>query len=125
LRDAIGDLEIKKNELIDNDDVIRKASKKFMYRSSDFTTAFIELMRKDCDSPPNSMRLPNHAPSTVRSSAHMDTCVSGKAISKEDRTRLGIRKHAITPLNKGLPSSTITTLRMMLSIIQSQNSYRA
>ena len=109
--DAIGDLEIKKNELIDNDDCHTKGFKKVLYRSSDFTTAFIELMRKDCDSPPNSMRLPNHAPSTVRQFRRiMDTCVSGKAISKEDRTRLGIRKHAITPLNKGLPSSTITTL---------------
>lgn len=37
-------------------------------------------------------------------------CVLGKTISKEDREQLGIKKHAITPLDEALPSATITTL---------------
>lgn len=110
-KEAIGDLEVGEKELIDSDDSPVRGFKQIAYNSDNFSSPFIELMRKNFNRSPNSMRLANHAPTTVEQFRHiMDTCVSGRTISKEDRIRLGIKKRAITPLSKTLPSATVTTL---------------
>lgn len=111
VKEAIGDLEVSEKELIDSDDSPIRGFKQIVYNPDSFSSQFIELMRKDFNTSPNSMRLPNHAPSTVQQFRRiMETCVLGKTISKEDRTRLGIKKRAITPLSEALPSATVTTL---------------
>jgi DNA (cytosine-5)-methyltransferase 1 len=111
VKEAIGDLEVSKKELIDNDDSPVKGFKQITYNSDSFSSPFIELMRKDFNGSPNSMRLPNHAPATVQQFRRiMETCVLGRTISKEDGKRLGIKKHAIAPLCGTLPSTTVTTL---------------
>lgn len=111
VKEAIGDLEVSQKNLIDSDDSPVKGFKQIAYNSNSFSSPFIELMRKDYDTSPNSMRLPNHASSTVEQFQRiMETCVLGRTISKEDRIRLGIKKFAITPLSESLPSATITTL---------------
>jgi len=60
---------------------------------------------------PNSLRLVNHRPETVRRfDTILRTCRKGIQLSDADRERLGIGKHAITPLSPDLPSHTLTTL---------------
>jgi len=110
-KEAIGDLEVSRKKLIDSDDSPVRGFKQILYNSDSFSSPFIELMRKDFNASPSSMRLPNHAPTTVHQFRRiMETCVLGRSISKEDRIRLGIKKRAITPLSEMLPSATITTL---------------
>lgn len=110
-KEAIGDLEINKKELIDNADSQVRGFKQILYTPDGFSSPFIELMRKGFDVAPNSMRLPNHAQTTIHQFRRiMETCVSGRSISREDRERLGIKKRAITPLSETLPSATVTTL---------------
>lgn len=60
---------------------------------------------------PNSLRLVNHRPKTIhRFKTILRTCRKGIQLSDADRERLGIGKHAITPLSPDLPSHTLTTL---------------
>ncbi len=60
---------------------------------------------------PNSLRLVNHRPDTIiRFKVILRTCRKGVHLSDADRERLGIGKHAITPLSPDLPSHTLTTL---------------
>lgn len=60
---------------------------------------------------PNSLRLVNHRPETVRRfETILRTCRKGIQLSDADRERLGIGKHAVTPLSPDLPSHTLTTL---------------
>jgi DNA (cytosine-5)-methyltransferase 1 len=62
-------------------------------------------------STPNSLRLVNHRPETVRRfRAILVKCRKGVQISDDDRARLGIKKKSITPLAANLPSPTLTTL---------------
>ncbi len=111
VKEAIGDLETQTKELIDSDDSPIKGFKQIAYDDDGFSSSFIRLMRKNFDNSPNSMRLPRHNSKTVEQFQRiMASCTLGKTISKEDRARLGIKKHSITPLNETLPSATVTTL---------------
>jgi len=110
VREAIHDLEVKGKELIENVDSAQKGFKQIRYVPNG-SSKFIELMRMGVDGAPCSLRLPRHKPQTIRQfSTIITTCIKGKALSKEDRQRLGIKKHALTPLHGDLPSVTITTL---------------
>ncbi|MBE3118247.1 MAG: DNA cytosine methyltransferase, partial [Candidatus Atribacteria bacterium] len=61
--------------------------------------------------PINSLRLPNHRPSTVAKFERiLATCRKGVQLSAADRERLGIKKSAIVPLAPDQPSHTLTTL---------------
>jgi len=81
------------------------------YATGKFRSPFIESMRKGSNTAPNSLRLPRHDVSTVKQfKAIMDTCARGRSLSKADRERLGIRKHALTPLAAAKPAATVTTL---------------
>ena len=60
---------------------------------------------------PNSLRLVNHRPETVKRFRDiLRTCRKGVQLSKKDRIRLGIKKAAIVPLSPNKPSHTLTTL---------------
>jgi DNA (cytosine-5)-methyltransferase 1 len=111
VRDAIGDLETRGVKLVPCGDSPYKSYVQVGYESGKFRSPFIELMRKGASTAPNSLRLPKHAGATVEQfKAIMGTCARGRTLSKEDRKRLGIKKHAITPLATAMPAATITTL---------------
>ncbi|NOK59234.1 MAG: DNA (cytosine-5-)-methyltransferase [Chloroflexi bacterium AL-W] len=111
VKEAIGDLEVSEKELANCTDSPVKGFKQITYNSDSFSSPFIVLMRKGFNDAPNSLRLSNHSLSTIQKFQRiMETCSSGRPISKEDRKRLGIKKRAITPLNSNLPSTTVTTL---------------
>lgn len=59
---------------------------------------------------PDSHRFANHAGSTVDRFRQILGCRRGVQLSKEDRERLGISKHATTPLAPDQPCHTLTTL---------------
>ena len=59
---------------------------------------------------PDSHRFANHASSTIDRFRRILECRRGVQLSKEDRERLGISKHAITPLAPDQLCHTLTTL---------------
>lgn len=68
-------------------------------------------MHNGIDKAPDSLRLPRHKSTTIEQFKKIiTTCPKGKTLSDGDRKRLGIKKHALTPLKSNLPSATITTL---------------
>jgi len=111
VREAIYDLEVTGKELIDSTDSDMKGFKQIKYKANGSNSKFIDLMRVGSDAAPCCLRLPKHKPDTVQQfSTIITTCVKGKTLNKEDRKRLGIKKHALTPLHGDMPSATITTL---------------
>ena len=62
------------------------------------------------DDLPDSHRFANHASSTIDRFRKILECRRGVQLSKEDRERLGISKHATTPLAPDHPCHTLTTL---------------
>ena len=111
VKDAIGDLETDGKILVPCGDSPFKSYMKVQYEDDSFRSPFIELMRKNVKTPPNSLRLPKHNESTVNQfKVILATCVQGRTLSDQDRKRLNIKKHALTPLKGELPSATITTL---------------
>jgi DNA (cytosine-5)-methyltransferase 1 len=60
---------------------------------------------------PNSLRLARHEDEIRKRFANiLKTCRRGVQLSKEDRKRLGIKKHCTVPLDPSKPSHTLTTL---------------
>lgn len=111
VKEAIGDLEISGKDLVESTDFDLKGYKQIAYKKTGRESSFVKLMRKDTESPPDSLRLPNHKKGTVlQFKKIISTCPQGKTLSKDDRKRLGIKKHALTPLHGDSPSATITTL---------------
>lgn len=111
VKEAIGDLEVSGKELIESTDCGFKGYKQILYNSKESNSNFVKLMRKGTKSTPDSLRLPNHKTDTILQFQRIiSTCTQGKTLSKDDRLRLGIKKHALTPLHGDSPSATITTL---------------
>ncbi len=111
VKEAIGDLEVSGKELTENTDCELKGYKQIVYNGTGNKSNFAKLMRKGTKSQPDSLRLPNHRVGTIHQFRKIiATCTQGKTLSKEDRKRLGIKKHALTPLHGDSPSATITTL---------------
>jgi len=111
VKEAIGDLEVSGKELIESTDCEMKGYKQILYNSVENKSNFVKLMRKGTKNPPDSLRLPNHKTDTILQFQRIiSTCTQGKTLSKDDRLRLGIKKHALTPLHGDSPSATITTL---------------
>lgn len=111
VKQAIGDLEVTGKDLIESTDFDLKGYKQIVYKTQGGKSNFAKLMRKGADISPDSLRLPKHKEETIRQFQKIiDTCTQGKTLSKEDRIRLGIKKHALTPLHGDSPSATITTL---------------
>jgi DNA (cytosine-5)-methyltransferase 1 len=110
-KEAIGDLEVRNKELVSSTDYEAKGFKQISKPDSSFDSPFVSLMRNKFAGTPDSLRLPNHKESTILQFQEIiDTCPSGKKIPDAHKKRLGIKKHAITPLSPHMPSATITTL---------------
>jgi DNA (cytosine-5)-methyltransferase 1 len=111
VKQAIGDLEVSGKELIESTDFDLKGYKQIVYKKQGSKSNFVKLMRQGTQDQPNSLRLPKHKADTINQfRTIIATCTQGKTLSKDDRRRLGIKKHALTPLHADLPSATITTL---------------
>ncbi|AWH16219.1 DNA (cytosine-5-)-methyltransferase [Stenotrophomonas sp. ZAC14D2_NAIMI4_7] len=111
VREAIGDLEISGSSLIPYESATGNSTFKRIASTGAFASAYIRLMRKGISYTPDSLRLPRHSDNTrFNFQLIMKTCAPGRTISLDDRSRLGIKKHAITPLHPNRPSATITTL---------------
>lgn len=111
VEEAIGDLETSGKRLVACKDSSMRGFEQIDYINNDARSPFIKLMRKGTAAAPNSLRLPRHSESTrSQFKAIMDTCVRGRTLTDDDRKRLGLKKHAITPLSSSSPSATVTTL---------------
>ena len=111
VKQAIGDLETTGKELIHSTDYDLSGYQQIAYGTRGKQSSFVKLMRSGAEGTPDSLRLPKHKQSTVdQFDRIITTCSKGKTLSKEDRARLGIKKHALTPLHPDAPSATITTL---------------
>ena len=109
--DAISDLITEGKKLVDCvDEESPPGFKEIVYKRP--KTPYQKLMHAGMNGqPPNSMRLVNHRPETIRRfKAILRTCRKGVQLSEEDRLRLGIKKTAIAPLDPDQPSHTLTTL---------------
>lgn len=111
VKQAIGDLEVSGKKLVESTDFDLKGYEQIVYQKQGGKSNFVKLMRRGTDISPNSLRLPKHKADTIlQFQKIIDTCTQGKTLSKDDRKRLGIKKHALTPLHGDSPSATITTL---------------
>lgn len=111
--EAIADLAKQGGKLVDCTDSPIKGYKQVAYKAGigEVTSPFIKLMRKGMKKSPNSLRLPKHSSGTIAQFEKISaTCLRGRTIHKDDREKLGIKKHAITPLEAKQTSATITTL---------------
>lgn len=110
-REAIGDLEISGSTLAPYERTQGHTEFQRISTRGRFASAYIKLMRKGMSFTPDSLRLPRHSEQTkCNFELIMNSCARGRTISLDDRARLGIKKHAITPLHPDRPSATITTL---------------
>lgn len=111
VKEAIGDLVTEGQRLVDCSDSEVKGFKQVEYRPGAFTSPFISLMRKKATQAPDSLRIPRHSESTLDQFRKIaEICPRGRTIHEDHRATLGIKKHALTPLDPDLPSATITTL---------------
>lgn len=109
--DAISDLETENSELIECTDIESPDGfKEIRYKNP--LTPYQRLMHWNMNGlSPNSLRLVNHKPSTIKKYKQIQkTCRPGVNLTTGDRLRLGIKKNSITPLDRSKPCSTITTL---------------
>lgn len=110
--DAIADLRVSGKELIDCTDNDVKGFKQIRYTPPARLSPYLSLMRSGLNgTAPNSLRLPNHRPSTIeRFEIVQSICRPGICLSDDEREALGIKKHTITVLNANSVSATVTTL---------------
>jgi len=109
--EALSDLELVGKKLIPSLDGGRPGFLQIEYVEPDIKSNYQSLMRAGSDSPPNSLRLPKHAPNTIVNFKRIQLASTpGRSVSKAVRETLGIKKQAITVLGRNLPSPTVTTL---------------
>jgi len=109
--EAISDLETSEKQLTEcKDEESPPGFKEIVYEEPE--SNYQKLMHGNLDGRPlNSLRLVNHRLTTIRKfSKILATCRKGVGLSVEDKLRLGINKHTITPLAPDQPSHTLTTL---------------
>lgn len=111
VKEAIGDLLVEGRNLVDYTDSSISGYKRIEYCENFYSSPYIQLMRKNANGSPDSLRIPRHTESTIDLFRKIsDICTRGRTISDEQRNVLGIKKHALTLLHPDLPSATITTL---------------
>lgn len=109
--DAISDLRTKSAKLIEClDPESPSGFKEIVYTGP--ISQYQRVMHRGMNGQtPNSLRLAKHRPETrARFRKILNGCRKGVHLSSADRRRLGIGKHAITPLDPNSPSHTLTTL---------------
>jgi DNA (cytosine-5)-methyltransferase 1 len=111
VRQAIADLEMSNTQLVPASDEEGHGFLQIKYCPYKPLTRFVKLMRRGLECGPDSIRLARHRTETVEQFTKIiSSCKKGQSLNMDDRKRLGIKKHALTPLHSKLPSSTITTL---------------
>lgn len=108
---SIKDLAIKGKKLVKSPE--SDGFLQIRYRPPKSLSAYQQLMRSgvDDDFEPNSLRLPNHRPETIKKfQLILDECPRGKSIPMEFRKKHGMRKQCLTPLHPNHMAHTITTL---------------
>jgi len=106
LEEALSDLERRNGEI---QSVRYKAFKEGIYGSS--AGPYQELMRKGGDHLPDSHRFANHRKKTIERLEYIQAnCPKGKRIEKGIRTKLGLKKNVIIPLDGDDHCPTLTTL---------------
>lgn len=109
--DAIGDLETSRSEIVADPDFGHLGYSAIRYQQPQQMSAFARLMRRQAIGQPSDLRLPRHSAEVAgRFVQILETCPQGRSLSPTDRKRLGIRKRSTTPMDRDLPSPTITTL---------------
>lgn len=112
-RMALSDLETRGRKLIDCLDSSVTGFIQVEYTEPSEPSPYQALMRIGMNegAPPNSMRLAKHRPRTVEKFQYiMDNCPRGRTLSDENRARLNMKKHALTPLAADTLAATMTTL---------------
>lgn len=110
---AIWDLKKNNKKLIESKDSIRKGYQQIKYRLPSRLNAYQKLMRKGTvnGETPTDLRLPKHTDDTV---AKFEKILvigeKGKSLSPKLRSKLGMKKQALTPLDPNKPAATVTTL---------------
>ena len=108
VKQAISDLEKRGKRLIECVD--SPGFKQIAYTSP--RTKYQRLLHGSMNgTAPNSLRMANHGTEIRKRFADiLKTCRRGVQLSKEDRARLGLKKHCTVPLDPSKPSHTLTTL---------------
>lgn len=111
-KEAIADLETIDSTLVPNNDSEVNGFMEATYHIPFEQSAFLKLMRFGlCSAGPNSRRLANHKDNTVEYFKRVQAiCRPGFCMSKDERAKVGTKKHSTTVLNANRPSPTITTL---------------
>lgn len=110
--DAIGDLKVEQNGVIYHSGSDKTGFKQIDYKIPPKLSKYLKFMRKGAgDSKPNSLRLARHKLSTIEKFTKIQKiCKPGVSLSDQMRLEIGTKKQAITVLNEGEPSKTLTTL---------------
>ncbi|GAC06461.1 DNA cytosine methyltransferase [Paraglaciecola chathamensis] len=112
VKQAIGDLETSKSELIYHSGSEKSGFKQIQYKPPAYLNAYQKQMRKGLNgSQPNSLRIARHKPVTIAKFKLVQSlCEPGKGLSDEHKATLGTKKQVISVLNSKEPSRTLTTL---------------
>ncbi len=107
LQDAISDLLIKKENLIDSPDSNNYKSSKYLHPKSKYQL----LMRKSFKSEiPDSHRFTKHSEHTIKLfSVLIKNTTKGKRLSEKERKKYNVKKRSIAVLDPKSPTPTITT----------------
>ena len=108
VKQAISDLEKRGKRLVECVD--SPGFKQIAYTSP--KTNYQRLLHGSMNgTAPNSLRMANHGSEIRKRFTNiLKTCRRGVQLSKEDRERLGLKKHCTVPLDPSRPSHTLTTL---------------
>jgi len=112
VKQAIGDLETLKSELIYHSGNENNGFKQIHYKPPKYLNAYQKLMRKGLNgTKPNSLRIARHRPETIEKFKLIQSlCEPGKGLSDEHKAVIGTKKQVISVLNPKEPSRTLTTL---------------
>jgi DNA (cytosine-5)-methyltransferase 1 len=111
--EAISDLRVNRKKLMPCSDTNLNGFNQIEYKLPTNLSPYKKLMRRGQvnGAAPTDLRLANHKKATIKKFKKiLSTCDKGKCLTPKVRERLGIKKHAITPLSASKPASTITTL---------------
>ena len=107
LQDAISDLLIEKNNILESPDSKRYKTSKYLQPKSNFQ----KLMRKNSQNDiPDSHRFAKHSEHTIKQfNTLIQHTEKGKRLSDEERKKYNVKKRSIVVLNPNKPTPTITT----------------
>lgn len=112
VKEAISDLLVTRNVLVDNTDSDVKGFQEAVYKAPFEPEGYLGLIRMDSQGiAPNSRRLAKHKKATIEYFKKVqETCRPGHCMSITERKKVGTKKHSTTVLHPDRPAPTITTL---------------